>query len=277
MSILRGLAATVTAAALLVTAGCGSGSRTPTLVPPSSTGSPAPGAASPSGPAAPPARPHVAGKGWTSDDLPVFHPAPAPERVIPAPKDGRVEYVLRVPTNQKVAFLTIDDGFLKHPEAPKLLAAAHVPVTLFLTTDAIRDDPGYFRPLIEAGAVVEAHTISHPQMRGMSYAAQKHQICGSADELGHWYTRRPVLFRPPFGEKDDTTLRAAKDCGMRAAFMWKETVDKGKVRYQGEHRVQPGDVILMHFRKAFVQDFLAALRAMHKAGLTPALLEDYVR
>jgi peptidoglycan/xylan/chitin deacetylase (PgdA/CDA1 family) len=85
-----------------------------------------------------------------------------------------------------------------------------------------------------------------------------------------------VLFRPPFGDRDNTTLTVAHGCGLKAAFMWKETVDKGKVRYQEGHTVQPGDIILMHFRPAFVKDFLAALRAIHAAGLTPALLEDYI-
>jgi hypothetical protein len=84
------------------------------------------------------------------------------------------------------------------------------------------------------------------------------------------------LFRPPFGDKDHTTLRVAKGCGIKAAFMWEETVDKGKVRFQEGRTVQPGDIILMHFRPAFVKDFLAALRAIKKAGLTPALLESYV-
>ncbi|AGL17943.1 polysaccharide deacetylase family protein [Actinoplanes sp. N902-109] len=270
MSILRCL---LVAAVLVAPAGCAATPASPHAAPSAvRTRTPAGPAASP-----PAARPRAHGKGWTQDDIPQFGPAPAPERVVPAAAHGKVAYTLRVPTQQKVAFLTIDDGYLKHPEAPALLAAAHVPVTLFLTTDAIRDDPDYFRPLIDAGAVVEAHTISHPQLRGLPYTAQKHQICGSADQLATWYTRRPVLFRPPYGAKDDTTLRAANDCGMKAAFMWKETVDKGKVRYQGEHRVQPGDIILMHFRPAFVKDFLAALRAIKRAGLTPALLEDYVR
>jgi hypothetical protein len=85
-----------------------------------------------------------------------------------------------------------------------------------------------------------------------------------------------VLFRPPFGDKDDTTLRVAHGCGLNAVFFWKETVDKGKVRFQEGHQVQKGDIILMHFRPAFVQDFLAALQAIHQAGLTPALLEDYI-
>jgi peptidoglycan/xylan/chitin deacetylase (PgdA/CDA1 family) len=178
---------------------------------------------------------------------------------------------------QKVAFLTIDDGYLKNPEAPKLLAAAHIPVTLFLTTDAIRDNVPFFAALRQYGAVIEAHTISHPELAGRSYGLQRHQICDGTDRLAEWYGRRPVLFRPPFGDKDSTTLTVAKSCGIKAAFFWKETIDKGKVRYQEEpKRVQPGDIILMHFRPAFVHDFLAALRAIKRAGLTPALLEDYI-
>ncbi len=214
--------------------------------------------------------------GWKESDVPTFGPAPTPAP-ISLPRDGSVPYLHRIETTQKVAFLTIDDGVVKHPEAAALLRAAHVPVTLFLTTDAVRDDPDYFKPLIDAGAVVEAHTISHPDLRGKPYATQKRQICGSADKLAAWYGRRPVLFRPPFGSEDATTRRAAADCGMKASFMWRETVDKGKVRYQEGKRVQPGDIILMHFRPAFVKDFLAALRAIRRAGLTPALLEDYVR
>jgi hypothetical protein len=67
------------------------------------------------------------------------------------------------------------------------------------------------------------------------------------------------------------------DCGLRAAFMWKETTDKGIVRYQTPvHRIQPGDIVLMHFRPAFVDDFLAVLAAIAQSGLTPALLEDYI-
>ena len=226
---------------------------------------------SPATPETPPAH----GKGWSAGAVPDFPAAPPPEPIT-LPRSGGVPYLSRIPTRQPVAFITIDDGYWRSPEAPKLLAAAGVPVTLFLTTDAIHDDEAYFARLQQHGAVIEAHTITHTELRGKPYAFQRREICGSADRLGHRYHRRPVLFRPPFGTKDATTLRAAQDCGIKAAFMWKETVHQGKVRYQEGHRVKPGDIILMHFRPAFVQDFLAALRAIHKAGLTPALLEDYV-
>ena len=214
--------------------------------------------------------------GWKLSDVPQFAPPPAPEPIV-LPEGDEVPFLSRVPVTRPVAFLTIDDGYLKNPEAPKLLAAAGIPVTLFLTTDAIQDNVPFFDNLRTYGAVIEAHTISHPELSGRSYGFQKHQICDGTDRLAQWYGRRPVLFRPPFGDKDHTTLRVAKECGLRAAFMWKETVDKGIVRFQdGNTTVLPGDIILMHFRPAFVKDFLAALRAIHDAGLTPALLEDYV-
>ncbi|WP_433718399.1 polysaccharide deacetylase family protein [Actinoplanes sp. CA-051413] len=272
----RALATAVVCLLGLPLAACSAGSGAPEVLP--SASPPAEhlitAPATPTTPTSRPAAP-TGGKGWTSADIPVFPPAPPPVPIT-LPASGSVPYLSRVPTQQPVAFITIDDGYLKVPEAPALLAAAGIPVTLFLTTDAIHDDEAYFARLQEHGAVIEAHTITHTELRGKSYAFQHREICGSADRLGHRYQRRPVLFRPPFGTKDATTLRAARDCGIKAAFMWKETVHKGKVRYQEGHRVQPGDVILMHFRPAFVRDFLAALRAIHKAGLTPALLEDYL-
>jgi len=48
------------------------------------------------------------------------------------------------------------------------------------------------------------------------------------------------------------------------------------VRYQVGNKVQPGDIMLMHFRPTVVQDFIAGLQAIKDAGLTPALLEDYI-
>ncbi len=64
---------------------------------------------------------------------------------------------------------------------------------------------------------------------------------------------------------------------MKASFTWMETTNKGKIRFQnGQKLINPGDIILMHFRPAFIEDFLAVLKVIHKSGLTPALLEDYI-
>jgi peptidoglycan/xylan/chitin deacetylase (PgdA/CDA1 family) len=251
-----------------------------TALPPGDDASPEPSASanpSPSKKSASPSPSKSASKppGDMLARVPKFGPRPAAKK-IKLPGGDSAAWLSKIPTDQPVAFLTIDDGWVKRPEALALFKRADIPVTLFLTINAIKDNPGYFQQLRGAGAVIEAHTVTHTKLKGQSYDFQKREVCGSADQLQQLYGRRPVLFRPPFGEKDDTTLKVVRDCGMRAAFFWKETVDLGVVRYQSGSTVQRGDILLMHFRERFVDDFIAALQAIKAAGLTPALLEDYI-
>lgn len=209
--------------------------------------------------------------------IPAFRPAPTPIPIT-VPAGNRALALNRVPTSQPVAFLTIDDGWVRRPEAIELLKAANIPVTLFLLSPVAAQDPAFFRAMQANGARIESHTVNHESLAGRSLAFQRQEICDSSAKLGELFGQRSTLFRPPFGEYDDTTLIAARQCGIKAVFHWTQAVNGGHVYYQTEEKeVKPGDVILMHFREAYVADFLAALKAIHASGLTPALLEDYVR
>ncbi|MBB5870740.1 peptidoglycan/xylan/chitin deacetylase (PgdA/CDA1 family) [Allocatelliglobosispora scoriae] len=271
---------------MLLLAACGTQSdKDPTFALPSGlpTPNPAPtesatpsASASPSASAGPTKGSTVKGIDLYISQLPTFDAAPPPTAIDVSAGDKSPLWY-QVPTTDKVAFLTIDDGALEHPAALPLLQASGVKVTLFLTYNFVKNKVAYFKKLQEAGAVIENHTISHKSLRGLSYAAQKAEICGAADKLGNLFGRRPKLFRPPFGNFDQTTLKAARDCGQIAVLHWRETVDKGIVRYQSSpHLVKPGHILLMHFRPAFADDFVGALKAMKKSGVQPALLEDYI-
>jgi peptidoglycan/xylan/chitin deacetylase (PgdA/CDA1 family) len=208
--------------------------------------------------------------------VPLFPPAPPPVRLTLLTGPYAPIY-RRLPVNARVAFLTIDDGWIRQPQAITLMAAAHIPFTMFLVAPVAAADPAFFTRMETVGGVVEDHTVTHRSMRGKPYPFQRAEICGGASMLAKTFGRRPEFFRPPFGEYDSTTLRAVHDCGLTAAFYWSETVNNGTVNYQTSlHRISPGDIILMHFRQSFVADALAALTAIHQAGLTPALLEDYL-
>jgi peptidoglycan/xylan/chitin deacetylase (PgdA/CDA1 family) len=214
---------------------------------------------------------------YYTNRLPKFGPPPTP---VPVDVDAGTSSPLwfKVPTTQPVAFLTIDDGALQHPMALPLLKASGIRVTLFLTLNYAKANPAYFKALQDAGAVIENHTIDHASLKGKSYDFQKHEICYTADKFAEMFGRRPTLFRPPYGDYDATTLQVARECGQKVVFYWTETVDKGKVRYQSDnHTIQPGHIVLMHFRPAYGDDFTAALIRMKASGVTPALLEDYVK
>src|SRR5205809_10596 len=87
-----------------------------------------------------------------------FAGPPEPEKIT-LPPGPNAAFLSRIPTTQKVAFITMDDGWSKSTQGIELVKAAHVPVTLFLTMNAIRNNPGYFKQLEASGAVIEAHTI----------------------------------------------------------------------------------------------------------------------
>ena len=209
--------------------------------------------------------------------LPAF-PAPPPAIQIALPGGGSAPLFHRLPVgSQKVAFLTIDDGIVRMPKDLEVMKRAHIPFTMFLIGPVAAEDPPFFKQLRSYGGVIEDHTMTHPDLRGKSYDDQKSQICGARSSLTKTFGAAPTLFRPPYGSYDATTLKVVHDCGLQAAFHWSETARNGKVFYQTSvHKIQPGDIILMHFRDTFPKDVLAALTAIHKAGLTPALLEDYI-
>lgn len=210
-----------------------------------------------------------------ADRIPDFPDPPAPHKI--ALPDGPAPWLSRIETDQPVAFITIDDGYVRHPEAQALIRDSGVPVSLFPISSVAAEDPTWFSTIRdEADATIQAHTVTHARLRGLSYEAQRKEICGAADQLEQMFGTRPTLFRSPGGLKDDTTLQVAKDCGFKAVFFWKEAVNDGHVQFQEGTVIQPGDVILMHFRQTFVEDYLALLQGIKDAGLTPARLEDYI-
>jgi peptidoglycan/xylan/chitin deacetylase (PgdA/CDA1 family) len=208
--------------------------------------------------------------------LPHFGPAPrAVPIALPAGPDAQIFF--RLPVTAPVAFLTMDDGLDQLPVDLTVMKAAHVPFTMFLIAPVAAKDPAFFTQLVGDGGVIEDHTMTHPDLRGKPYAAQQSEICEARTLVAKTFGKTPTLFRPPFGDYDTNTLKAVHDCGLLAAFHWSETVDSGIVRYQtATHKIRAGDILLMHFRPTFVEDVVAALTAIYDAGLTPALLEDYV-
>jgi peptidoglycan/xylan/chitin deacetylase (PgdA/CDA1 family) len=198
-----------------------------------------------------------------------------PSTIHPLPSSpGLAPVVTRVPTTDPVVFLTIDDGNTRAPEVVETLARLGVPTSLFLNDRPIEQGAAYFRSL--PGAVVEAHTRTHADLRGLPEEAQRAEICGNADAAQWAFGRRPVLFRPPYGNYDDATRRAAAACGMAALVLWEETVNGSTMSFREIRELRPGDIVLMHFRPQLAAELRIVVERIEAAGLRIALLEDYL-
>ncbi|MFF9621980.1 polysaccharide deacetylase family protein [Streptomyces griseosporeus] len=235
----------------------------------------------------------AAAKRWGLDRVPLVAPAPPAKKPRITTRDGfevddQEELGLppvftTIPTKKKIVFLTIDDGAEKDPAFLRMMRDLKIPYTAFLSNYLIKDDYAYFRKMQDAGVVLNNHTLHHPYLPGLSYAEQKREICGMQDVIEKRYGKRPTVFRPPYGNYNQDTLRAAKACGIRYAPLWDEEVFVDHWEYrEWDQDLHPGDIVLSHFRgrddwKGTMPDMIRRfLKQVTDKGYAVARLEDYL-
>jgi len=116
---------------------------------------------------------------------------------------------------------------------------------------------------------------------GLSYERQKREICGMQDVMKKRFGRRPSPFRPPYGNYNEDTLRAAKSCGVKWAPLWDEEVFVDHWEYrEWDRSLHPGDIVLTHFRgkedwKRTMPDMVRRfMKKVTDEGYAVARLED---
>nr|WP_079275176.1 polysaccharide deacetylase family protein [Streptomyces phaeoluteigriseus] len=188
-----------------------------------------------------------------------------------------------VPTKDKVVFLTIDDGAEKDPAFLRMMSDLKIPYTAFLSDYLVKEDYGYFKKMQDRGVTLNNHTLHHPYLPDLSHSRQRHEICGMQDVIEKRYGKRPELFRPPFGNYNRDTLRAAKSCGVKYVPLWSEEVFADHWDYREWDRdLHPGDIVLTHFRghadwKGTMPDMIRRfLNLVTEKGYAVARLEDYL-
>jgi peptidoglycan/xylan/chitin deacetylase (PgdA/CDA1 family) len=232
----------------------------------------------------------AASRRWGLASPPLAAPAPPAKKPVLTDnsphvvvRPGLPPVVRRVPTTDKVVFLTIDDGAEKDPDFSRMLRELGVPVSAFVSDYLARSDYGYFRDLRDHGVTINNHTLNHKDLRRLDAAGQRSEVCGQQDSLTKEMGERPKLFRPPYGEYTAETLAIAGSCGVTAVPLWNEEAFPDRIEYRyGDHKLQPGDIILTHFRGADtwaggMPDMLRrVLREVTSQGFALARLEDYL-
>ena len=203
---------------------------------------------------------------------------PTPSDVPPTGSPtGPVPVISHIRTTDPVVFITIDDGYEHDPAVVDLLRTRHVPVTPFLTVDAVGPHHAYFSQVQDVtGQHVQDHTISHPDLRKLDLAGQTAEICGAATTFHGWYGQAPWLLRPPYGSYDDTTRRAARACGMTAIVLWDVSLPHHVLRYGSGTHLRAGDIVIVHWRPNLARDLPVILDAAAAEGLRIGALQDYL-
>ncbi|MGW1017538.1 polysaccharide deacetylase family protein [Streptomyces niveus] len=233
----------------------------------------------------------VAAKKWKLAKTPLAAPAPPAVKPKIATRKGfevtggasLPPVFTNVPTKEKVVFLTIDDGAEKDPELLRMMDELKIPYSAFLSDYVINDNYAYFKKMQARGVSLHNHTLTHPYLPGLSYEEQKREICGQQDKIKKQYGKRPELFRPPYGNYNAGTLRAAKSCGVKAVPLWSSEAFPDHMEWrEWDRNLHPGDIVLTHFRgkedwKGSMPDMIRhVMKTITDKGYAVAKLEDYV-
>ncbi len=147
----------------------------------------------------------------------VYDVRPVPE-IVAALLEGR-------DLGDRTVGITVDDAFLSFYEiAWPRLKRARLPVTLFVSTDAVdRDLRDYMswdqiRELRVTGVTIGAHTASHLRMPLASANEIRREMDKSLARFEAELGERPTLFSYPYGEMSAAARQVVSEYGFKAAF-----------------------------------------------------------
>lgn len=139
-----------------------------------------------------------------------------------------VDELLGLPDGMDAVALTFDDAFANFATgAWPALRDAGFPATLFVVTEHAGGwndwsqhglavprlpllDWDALAALAEAGVRIEAHSRTHPDLRGLAPAALAEEMEGAADRLAGTLGRRPEGFAYPYGVADGPAVAQAR-------------------------------------------------------------------
>lgn len=131
------------------------------------------------------------------------------------------------------------------------LSKNEVKATFFLVGNWAIKFPEAVKKIHESGNEIANHSYLHPHVNNLSYEKNVEQITKCSDTINKITGIRTNLYRGPYGEYNDTVIKAAND-NNHTMIQWSiDTLDyKGLSGEQMWERISPnlknGSIILMH-------------------------------
>lgn len=158
-----------------------------------------------------------------------------------------------VQRSDKVVSLTFDASWGDdHTQALlNTLNRYHVKATFFLVSIWVNDYPHWVKTLFDNGMEIMNHSSTHGHLGQMSYAQIQAEVNGCSNKIEAITGVRPTLFRCPYGEYNDTVIRAIRDLGVTPIQWDVDSLDwtgnsASEIASRVLSKVKPGSIVLCH-------------------------------
>lgn len=186
--------------------------------------------------------------------------------------------IVKAEPKSRMLALTYDDGpnGAMTERLVALLQQYRVRATFFMIGRHAERQPDLVHDIALAGHAIGNHGYSHAPLISLSQARIRDELVRCQDTLARVAGTRPRFFRPPFGVRSPSVLRAASSLGLTpvlwsvTCFDWQTTTTEAVARH-ATRQIVGGDVILLHDggHQEIGADRSATIEASHR------LIEHY--
>lgn len=133
----------------------------------------------------------------------------------------------------------------------KILEESKVKITFFMVGDWVDKYGAYVKKIYEAGHEIANHSNTHPHVNNLNEEMNREEIKKCSQKIEAITGKKTTLYRGPYGEYNNTVLRAAK-AENHITIQWSiDSLDyTGLTEKEMVNRIEPklqnGSIILMH-------------------------------
>ncbi len=154
----------------------------------------------------------------------------------------------------------------------KTLQDNQTKITFFMVGDWVDKFPETVKKIADAGHEIGNHSNTHPHVNNLSSEENKKEIIDCSNKIEQITGKKTVLYRGPYGEYNNTVIRAAKEAN-HVTIQWNlDTLDytglTGEEMWKRlEGKLKNGSIILTHNGTKHTADSLdKLLKNIKQAG-----------
>ena len=179
---------------------------------------------------------------------------------------------------EKSVVLTFDDGPSKVlPQLLDILESEQVKAVFFWQSRLLYSERPWHR-LLADGHQIGTHSIRHRNLVKLSYEQQFNELLNSRLKIEHITGQKVSFFRPPFGQYNQDTLKAARKLNLTpvlwriSSMDWELKDDPQQIISYVIENLEDGAIILLHELKQTVEILPKLIQEIRKKGYQFSLL-----
>ena len=142
-----------------------------------------------------------------------------------------------------------------------ILEETQTTITFFVVGDWVDKYSDYVKKIADKGHEIANHSNTHPHVNNLSYEKNIEEIQKCNEKIKKITGKNPYLYRGPYGEYNDTVIKAVESLNMKTIQWSLDTLDysglTGEEMWKRlDGKLTSGSIILMHNGTKHTKDSL---------------------